>query len=62
MSRINVTNLNFEYYISDVSGRIIRKGNAYDNEVVNLNQNSPGIYFLTIVVDNKSQTLKIINK
>jgi len=60
--RINVTNLNFEYYISDVSGRIIRKGNAYDNEVVNLNQNSPGIYFLTIVVDNKSQTLKIINK
>jgi hypothetical protein len=59
---INVTSLDFEYYLSDVTGRIIRQGKAYDSKMINMAKNSSGIYFLTVIVDGKSQTKKIVNK
>jgi hypothetical protein len=60
--KIDVSGLNFEYYITDVSGRIIRQGGAYDSIMVNLSNNTSGVYFLTVIVDGKAQTKKVLKK
>jgi len=59
---VGVSNLNFEYFLADVTGRIIYQGKAYDNKLISMSRNSSGIYFLTVIVDGKSQTKKIVNK
>jgi len=60
--RIDVSGLNFEYYLTDVSGKVVHQGATYDAVIVNLSNNSSGIYFLTITVDGKSQTKKVLKK
>lgn len=53
----------FSIILTDVMGRVlIKKDNAFDNNIIDVSQISGGLYFISIVCDNKIIFKRIINK
>lgn len=59
---INVTDFDFDYLVTDLTGRVLMQGHAFNNTTLNLSENSSGVYFLTVLANGKSQTLKLVKK
>jgi hypothetical protein len=59
--RLNIlTDLFGNYYLSDLSGKIIRSGTHQNKQSININGIKSGIYILTIQEDNKNYHAKVV--
>lgn len=52
----------FSYSVMDARGRIVVRGTSFGSALVDLTTRSSGVYFLNVIADQKTETVKLIKR